>query len=68
MFTANFGNLLQKLRHLGDIRRNPPCHGRMYARRGHTTPSISENDVVIKKCNLIEIKFFYSNRDSVFGG
>src|SRR5262249_3634203 len=31
---------------------------RMYAGRGHTTRSTSENDVVIKKCNLIEIKFF----------
>ena len=37
----------------------------MYAGRGHTTPSTSENDVVIKICNLIEIKFFFSNRDSV---
>jgi len=35
-----------------------PRYGRMYAGRGHTTPSTSENDVVIKKCNLIEIKFF----------
>jgi hypothetical protein len=24
MFTANFGNLLQKLRQVGDVGRNPP--------------------------------------------
>src|SRR5262249_218321 len=41
------------------------CLAGMYAGRGHTTPSTSENDVVIKICNLIEIKFFFSNRDSV---
>jgi hypothetical protein len=34
MFTANFGNLLQKLRQLGDIRRDPLRLCRTYAGRG----------------------------------
>jgi hypothetical protein len=36
--------------------------------RGHPTPSISENGGVIKKCNLIEIKFFLQQQIQRFGG
>jgi hypothetical protein len=48
---------VQQLTQLGDIRRDPSRLGRMYAGRDYTAPS-SENDVVINKCNLIEIKFY----------
>jgi hypothetical protein len=36
--------------------------------RGHPTLSTSENGGVIKKCNLIEIKFFLTATDTAFWG
>ena len=49
--------LFQQPRQLGEIGRNPPRLGRMYAGRGHTTPS-SEMMLWINKTNLIQIKSY----------